>query len=220
MSIQYLERQIFQLVRRWAKNKGIKATPEPSYLRVQQSLANSKTVYDFQIKNDTSTAQQEVKLDRNDLFITSHIGLFLIPEVSTTLGAEVLHSYPNQTAFAAASGFTPAHLNVVYNGFLRIKTGQTVNAQNIPGWNFYYAAETQKSAATNEDQFNIKEHSHWLNGLMFWFKGWSSIEIKHEIQSFTGLQIAAVAANTTNKLVLHLGGYLIKNAIDYYQDVK
>ena len=206
------QRRVFLKVRKGLQKNGIKGTPEPSYLRIQEALSNSLTDYKFDLKVESGTEQCEAKLDRNDLFIATHLGMFLIKENNDEPGKEVLQSYPNQTVFAISSGWDATDLFCIYNGYLWIKTGPKVNAEKIPMWNFYHVPETLKSNASNYSQFDVQEACYWPEGIEFWFKGWTSIEIRVYIQSFSGMQIVTTETGYTNKLVFMPFGYLVKNA--------
>ena len=205
-----LDREYYQLL---SGTYG-KGAPSPSYLRVEQSLSNTKTRYAFDIKTIGSELATEKKLDRNDLFVVTHFGIYLIAQVSTTIGIEVLQTYPNPDIFVSATGFTPNHLNVIYSGFMEIKVGQQVNAEAIDMNKFRFVPTSQQQAANNYinySEFNHEACSYWP-GALFYLHGTQNIDIHVEFPAITSMQIAAVAGSTSNKLVFYPMGYLLKNA--------
>jgi len=204
-----LDREYYQLL---AGTYG-KGAPQPSYLRIEETLANNKTRYEFDIKKTGSELATERKLDRNDIFVGTHLGVYLIAQVSTTIGLEILQTYPNADIFVSATGFTPNHLNVVYSGWLEIKIGQRVNAEAIDMNRFRFVPTSQQQAANNYinySEYNHESCSFWHPNL-FYLHGTQNIEVHVEFPAITGAAYAAVAANTSNKLVLYPMGYLIKN---------
>ncbi len=186
----------------------------PSYLRVEQTLSNTKSRYTFDIKSTGAEVATEKKLDRNDLFVVTHIGIYLIAQVSTTLGAEVLQTYPNTDVFVSATGFTPAHLEVIYNGFLEVKIGTKVNIPALPMQSFRFVPTSQQQAANNyilNSELNVHQHSYWP-GILLWLHGTQNIEINIDFPALASMQIAGVASNTSNKIVFMPFGYVCKNA--------
>lgn len=205
-----LDREYYQLL----NGTYGKGAPSPSFLRVEQSLSNTKTRYAFDIKTTGNELATEKKLDRNDLFVVTHFGIYLIAQVSTTIGIEVLQTYPNADVFVSATGFTPNHLNIIYNGHMEIKIGQKVNAEAIDMNKFRFVPTSQQQAANNYinySEFNHEACSYWP-GALFYLHGTQNIDIHIEFPAIASMQIAAVAANTSNKLVFYPMGYLLKNA--------
>jgi len=204
-----LDREYYQLL---AGTYG-KGSPQPSYLRIEQTLANNKTRYEFDIKTTGSELATEKKLDRNDIFVGTHLGIYLIAQVSTTIGLEILQTYPNLDIFVTATGFTPNHLNVIYSGWLEIKIGQKVNVEAMDLNRFRFVPTSQQQAASNYinySEYSHEAYSYWHPNL-FYLHGTQNIDIHVEFPAITGAAYAAVAANTSNKIVLYPMGYLIKN---------
>jgi len=205
-----LDREYFQQV----KSTFGQGVPSPSFLRIEQTLANTKTRYKFDVKKSEATVATERTLDRNDVFVITHVGVYLIAQVSTTLGAEVLQTYPNTDIFVSATGFTPAHLELIYNGWLELKIGSKVNIEAMDMQKFRFVPTTQQHAATTyllNTEWNAEECSFWPGALIH-LHGTQNIEVYIEFPSIASMQIAAVASNTNNKLVFMPFGYLIKNA--------
>lgn len=207
------DRQIFNVL---AKQFGKDAVPSPGFLRVEQTLKNSTGSYRFDIKDTSGFIVTENKLDRNDLFVITDLGMYLLREDSTKVGVSVLQSYPNELEFAAVAGFTPAHLEAIYNGKFSLKIGSRVNIESLSLQNFRRIPQTQQSA-TVKTQYSVKEATYALPSLLF-LKGSMDVEAKIEFPTFDGIQIQAVTAGINNKIVFHPYGFLIKNGASIMEE--
>lgn len=207
-------RNLFKSVKEWLKNQNDVGTsvPEPSYLRVEQAFVNGQGTYSFNIKVESSSVVTERKLERNDIFCCTHLAVYLIKQNTSEIGKEVLQTYPNAQIFTSASAYDLTDLNAVYNGYLWIKTEQKVNAEAIPMNKFLWIPETQQASATTYSQFNVEEAAYWP-GNVFFFKGWSSIEIKIQFPTWSGQTTQTGESGYSTKLVLHPYGFLLKSAI-------
>lgn len=118
-------RAIFNNVNAKAKQEGKIATP--GYIRLEKLLTAGKNRYQFTFLRDSnSDTVTERKLDRNDKFTITELGIFLMKRASGTAGIEVLQTYPNASAFPVSSGvLNPAHLEFLYNGSMSLSVGQT-----------------------------------------------------------------------------------------------
>lgn len=148
------ERAIFSRLEAKFKAEGKIVTP--GYIRLENELINGKPKYDFQILRDTnSDSVTEQKLDRNDKFLATHLGLFLIhrggtipnsdPEEKYEPGLEVLQTYPNPTIFSDKSIF----LESIYNGKISIMVGQTKYVEALDTRRFRYVPTAQQLTVTN-----------------------------------------------------------------------
>src|SRR4051812_478157 len=75
---------------------------QPGFLLAVIALSNGKAAYAFAIiqNNGFAARADEKRLNQNDAFVASHVGLFLKREDSAKPGSGQLHTYPNATAFA------------------------------------------------------------------------------------------------------------------------
>lgn len=206
------ERNMFKAVKDWAIKQGNSVTPEPSFLRIEKTLVNGQGTYDFNLKVESGMIATERKLDRNDVFCATHLGVYLSKQLTAEIGKEVLQTYPNSQVFTSASAYDLTDLQAIYNGYMWIKTEQTVNAEAIPMLKFLHIPETQKSAAGNYSQFKTEEHAFYMGNVLF-FKGWSSIEIKIQFPTWSGITLQTGESGYVTKLVLVPYGYLLKSAI-------
>jgi hypothetical protein len=205
------ERNMFKAVGEWAKKQGINVTPEPSYLRVEKTLVNGQGTYDFNLKVESGVIATERKLDRNDVFCVTHLGFYLAKQATAKIGKEVLQTYPNTQVFTSASAYDLTDLGAIYNGYMWIKTEQTVNAEAIPMIKFLHIPQTQKSATGNYSQFKTEEHAFYMGNVLF-FKGKSSIEIKVQFPTWSGITLQTAETGFVTKLVLMPYGFLLKSA--------
>jgi hypothetical protein len=206
------ERSMWKGVKDWAVKQGISVTPEPSFLRIEKAFVNGQGTYDFNLKVESGMIATERKLDRNDVFCQTHLGFYLSKQLTAEIGKEVLQTYPNTQVFTSASAYDLTDLGAVYNGYMWIKTEQTVNAEAIPMLKFLHIPETQKSAAGNYSQFKVEEHAFYMGNVLF-FKGWSSIEIKIQFPTWSGITLQTGESGYVTKLVLVPYGFLLKSAI-------
>ena len=206
------DRNMFKAVRDWAKTQNITATPEPSYLRVEKSFVNGQGSYDFNLKVESGQNILEKKLERNDVFACTHLMVYLLKQDDDQIGHGLLQTYPNTTVFSSASAYDLTDLQAVYSGYLRIKTEQVVNAESIPMVKFLNVPETQQSSSSNKSMFNVGEHG-WYPGNIFFFKGWSSLEVNIIFPSWSGQTTQTGESGFTTKLVFHPYGFLLKSAI-------
>jgi hypothetical protein len=121
----------------------------PSHLRIEQTIANGKNKYIFSMTKDSnSDSVTEKKLDRNDKFLVTHVGMMLVKRLSTLKGGEVVQSYPNPVVFADDStNFIGAHLEVLYNGKLSFAVGQVKWIEDLDTLSFRRVPDAQQTAA-------------------------------------------------------------------------
>ena len=119
-----------------------------SYLRLEQALSASKTVFNFPILvNDSSTGSAfntEVRLNLQDAFCVSSAALYFCVPSSTTATNFALNTYPNTTVFSSSN--TATSLYTWYNGFASITIN---NRQIVPAFNlgrFLDVPQTQQAA--------------------------------------------------------------------------
>lgn len=186
----------------------------PSFLRAEVALSNSKGVYKFDLKKTGNEVQTEVKLDRNDLFVVTRIGLFLAQQVASSIGKEVLQSYPNATVFGVA-GANAADLEAIYNGTTSLKIGSRVNIEKMPNHFFRFVPTTQQSSATNKSETNIIDATYAPAPLIS-LHGTMDIELSVEFPTFAGFDVEATTPATDGvaKLVTCLYGFIVKGGAD------
>lgn len=141
-----------------AQNEADNAVLSQSYLRLEQPLVASQNLVKFPLLINAAGAAPvrttEVRLNQQDAFFCSSIGIYIAVATSATVTNFALQTYPNPVTFATG-GALPAPLNTFYNGFLKITINKSVIVPNYPMTNFYQIPQTQLTAATNSPNTEI-----------------------------------------------------------------
>lgn len=200
-------RSIFSSLAKYRKDGYITS---PGYIRVEKAIVNGQTVYTFPVtKDQNSDTVTEEKLDRNDKFMVSHMGLFLMKRLSTKTGGEVLQTYPNIQEFADnSSTFLGADLEVFYNGKISIKVGQTVFVEKMDSRRFRSVEDVQQSSASTKS--SAKENSGFVELTpQILLDGDQKNDITLSAPVHSTALVANTVASTTNYLVWMARGFLI-----------
>lgn len=205
------DRAILLRVRAWAKQNNISEEKvQPSYLRVALLTDGSKSEYQFPIKKDSGVSLiHDKKLDQNDSFVVTDIGQFLLAENPATPGVGLLQTYPNNLNFVAvANEVAPLHLNVFYNGYYKVKVGETVFVEALPTNKMLCVRTTQQSAATNFSERFSKDGTVEINPDVT-LNGSGKNEITLTVPTFASMQIQHITAATRIYTVFYAYGFLI-----------
>ncbi len=185
-----------------------------SHLRIENKIANNKSVYQFPILTQGNESTTEVKLDKNDTFHATKMSLGIIERNTTNLdeGLKVVQTYPNNSFFTASGGvFVIAHLETLYNGFIDIKKGTTVIVEKLDTRNFRYVSDTQQSSATTKS-------SHQRDSGFLDLIPNVSLPGKQQVAITGSFPVAATCkwehdvAATENRMVMIIRGFLVKGA--------
>ena len=128
-----------------------------SYLRFETLITNGTNKLSFKtyVGDGTTQTPTERRLDRNDKFVITSWGFFIIAQPDGKSTGR-LHSYPNQLDFTPLVPAVAADLEALFNGELVV----TVQRKKvIPAYDmqrFLKVPETQQSAASNRDQRDFK----------------------------------------------------------------
>lgn len=131
-----------------------------STLRLEQVLSTAKTSYSFPIQeNEGNATATEVRLNINDNFHITRIGVFLGKAATSADVALMLSTYPNNILFPTAS-VAPA-LETVYNSKMKIEVNNKVLVQN---WDLqkHRVAQFIQQTATDVDSRNSDEDG-WVD---------------------------------------------------------
>jgi len=154
MATQMGSRMVFENAKTLVRGLGYSvehAKLTQSYLRSEVALSTSIANYHIPVLvNDNQNASgprvNEKRLNLQDIFVTTEIAVLIGIGTSTDTKAK-LYTYPNATAFAAA---TDDDLWSIYNGFLNLTIN---NEQILPAWDVlrhYFVPQTQQSASTTD----------------------------------------------------------------------
>lgn len=182
----------------------------PSFVRIEAKILNGRTKYEFPFTRDTnSDTVTERKIDRKDLFLMTHMGLFLMKRDSTKLGGEVLQTYPNIIVFPNDStNFLGADLEVFYNGAISVKVGQTVYIEGLDTRQFRSVEENIQSSTIDKSAERSNSGLIELTPQLT-LDGNQKNEIVLEAPVSGSAKVENTVANMSNYLVLFGRGFLI-----------
>lgn len=161
-------------------------------------------------KADSVARASERRLDQNDAFVATEIGLYIKQESAVAPGAKMLETYPNQTAFAAEATFVVlADLVSIFNSRLSIKVGDKMFAEAINMVQSLEIPTSQQSAAGNFSERNQVSGLFDLQPIIT-FQGTGKNEIILSIPA-NGQKIQNSTAGVTTGIyaVLRMEGFLI-----------
>jgi hypothetical protein len=210
------DRGILARIRKNVANKNIAADKvQPSFLRIAVLADPSKSQYDFNVRKDVGTSLvHDQKLDQNDAFVVTKLGMMLLGETPANPGTGLLQTYPNNIVFAAEAGnVTPAHLNIFYNGKYKIKVDDRVYAESIPTNPMLTVRTTQQSAAGNFSERFTDDGTVELTPDIT-LNGSKKNEITLTVPTFAGLQIQYAVATTRIYAVFYAKGFLVIGGSD------
>jgi hypothetical protein len=218
---------ILNTVKQRIATSGLSAFPQPSYLRIEQQIVSGQSQYSFNIKNDSGVSATENKLDQNDAFVVSKVGIALFKEavvsgVRTQPGTGVLQYYPNATVFAAEAGnLDPAQLENFWNSNLEVKVADTVYFDSLWMKPSRTVRTTQQSSATNKSEAFLYDGLFDIDPIIT-FQGSRKNDIVLQLPNFNGAQQQYVTANERVFVTLLFWGILITGGsnlgrIDYNQ---
>lgn len=127
--------------------------PQSSYLRIDQTLTDGVGSYAFDpMRQNGQKGTYGQLLNRNDLFLTYGVGLFLNYQLTANPGASVLAtSLSDLVAKAKVMGSTdtiPVDVQCIYNGALRLQTGTTVTFEALETSIFNVSHQAANSGTT------------------------------------------------------------------------
>lgn len=201
----------------WGEQAVASLIATQSYLRVEQTVNNQSSKYNFDILANGTETPVERKLNKNDVFIVTHLAGYLIQYVASggavTKYTAPLQTYPNSFAFAGTP--TPADLNIFYNGFLNISVGRVKFFEGYPAHLFAKYPRTQQTSASNYSDRELSEGGASIDPLAI-LSGSANNSIEWILPMSTGaLAIADSGTTTVTKVVFHPFGFLVNNAANY-----
>ena len=153
MATQHGARLVFDNAKALVANAGFnvnQAVLSQSYIRSEVAMSTSTTSYHVPVLiNDTqngSSFATENRLNLQDAFVVSSIGIFVSAPAASTTTAFPYYTYPNAQVFTTAGAATA--LYNLYNGSLSISVN---NRTIVPSWNIYkhlYVPQTQQATST------------------------------------------------------------------------
>ena len=170
MATQHGARLVFDNAKALVANAGFnvnQAVLSQSYIRSEVAMSTSTTSYHVPVLiNDTQNGSSfvtENRLQLQDAFVVSKIGVFVAIPASSSTTAFPYYTYPNAQAFTTAGA--AAALYNLYNGSLSISIN---NRTIVPSWDLYkhlYVPQTQQATSTGTntaiDQNDASEFGYY-----------------------------------------------------------
>lgn len=187
-----------------------------SYLRLEVALSTTNTLYQFPVLvNDTSTGaaqyNTENRLNLQDAFYASSMGLFFCKPSSSTATNFQLVTYPNASIFSGAN--TATSLFNWYNASMSLTVN---NRQILPSYDLYRHYEVpQQQETANADYttsgINYKDQQSGANSGFFPVEpGIVFVGSKQNVLQIQ-LKSAMAAVETNSRAVIILRGHLAQN---------
>lgn len=188
-----------------------------SYLRVEQTLSNNASQYTFDIVDNGNAMPTEVKLQKNDVFIVTHLAAYFIQYPASggaiTKYTGILNTYPNASEFTGPT--TPRDINAFYNGYLSISVGRVKFFDKYPASLLFRAAVTQQASASTYSDRELADGAASIEPLCV-LSGSATNLIQWTIPvGTTALAVADQGATSVTKVVFHPFGFLVSNAANY-----
>ena len=188
-----------------------------SYLRLEVSLSTSITNYQFPVltndvsSSNTTSFNTEQRLNLQDAFVCSQVGLFFCKPSSSTATNFQLVTYPNTQIFSASN--TATSLYNWYNSSLSLTVN---NRQIVPAYDLYrhYSVPQQQTTANADyttSGINYKDQQDGSASAFYPIEpAWVLVGSKQNtLQVQLASAMAAVESNS--RAVLILRGHLAQN---------
>jgi hypothetical protein len=169
MATQHGARLVFDNAKALVHNAGFnvnQAVLSQSYIRSEITMSTSTTSYHVPVLiNDTQNGASfptENRLQLQDAFVISSIGVFVAIPTATTTTAFPYYTYPNKVAFSTTGA--AAALYNLYNGQLNFVVN---NRQIVPSWDLYRhlcVNQTQEGTATGTSNTAIDQNDASQDG--------------------------------------------------------
>jgi hypothetical protein len=184
-----------------------------SYIRSEVAMSTSTTSYHVPVLiNDTqngSSFATENRLQLQDAFVVSKIGVFVAIPASSSTTAFQYYTYPNAQAFTTAGA--AAALYNLYNGSMSITVN---NRQIVPSWDLYkhlYVPQTQQASSTGTntsiDQNDASEFGYYPVEPNIVLVGSKNNQISLNLPAAIG----TLQATTAPRIIVIFNGILAQN---------
>jgi hypothetical protein len=193
----------------WGYPEKLRALAIADQLRLEAVVDNSTGFLQFNTQELDGSYPTERRLNRNDHFVAYAQGMYLLKQdVANKKTNGQLHTYPNNTEFGAAY----ADLMAIYTGGkLNVTVDSKVIHPGYPCLEFLKVPQTQKSAVTNFDQFDVNHSlAEMVPNMRLRGAGTNELVISgYQYQTFAG---ASAIAGTEHRVVLVFRGFRIRGA--------
>lgn len=180
-----------------------------STLRLEQPCVNTSTLYTFpvliNIQNQAAAFNTEIRLNQQDSFVPTHVGIFLALPSGTTDTTFKLQTYPNPALFTNAT-----QMQAYYNGYMNIMINNVQYTQKWDLWRHWQTNQTQQTAALGsgspEDQFMGSDDAWYPMQPFILLIG------SQNIQLTINIPVSPTTVDANSRLVVMLRGVLAQNS--------
>lgn len=197
-------------------------SPVASSLRREVEIKNNKTILVFDFAETKDKNLHERLLDVKDAFAAHSLGLFLIREDSTKIGASLPMTYVNNGVFPKSADFDPDELDgVLYNATMDITIGSVVVARRTDTLRFRYVPDTQKTKNFSilgdtvgdvkqvilgvKDAFDFQKVMQDIEPFLF-LSGDTKMQITITLSNYDGMKIESKESGVKYKACMILSG--------------
>ena len=216
MATQHGARLVFDNAKALVSNAGFnvnQAVLSQSYIRSEVAMSTSTTSYHVPVLvNDTQNGSSfvtEQRLQLQDAFVISKIGVFVSAPAASTTTAFPYYTYPNAQVFTT-SGAAAALYNL-YNGYLQVSIN---NRTIVPAWDLYKhlnVPQTQQATSTGTntalDQNDASEFGYYPVEPNIVLVGSKNNQISLNLPAAIG----TLQASTAPRIVVIFSGILAQN---------
>ena len=192
----------------------------PGDIRSEQTISNTSGTYQFEVRDTILQGQNKVLqkgVQDNDLFVCFKQAIFMDNRADANTSSNVvLNSYPSYATFNAVTT-TFSHLWSFYNGLFTTQVGSTQFINQYSSAGFLTVPRTQKTAATNADEFLLDTALKDL-GTYSIFSGKSDNIVKLDIKPVASF--GAAASSGANVLTFWARGFVIRNGANQFEDFR
>ena len=182
-----------------------------STLRMEQPLTANQNLYTFpvlvNIQNQAQPFPTEIRLQQQDSFVITEVGIFLALSTGTTDTTFQLKTYTNPFVFTNATQMTSLYNNGVMK--LMIDNDQWINNWDL--WRHWYSPETQATAAPGAnspiDQFMGADYGWYPMQPFTFLTGAQNIELTIRLNNQ-----APTAVDANSRLIIMFRGVLAQNS--------
>ena len=180
-----------------------------SRLRLEQPISTTTTSYRFPVLNNIQGQQSpfntEVRLNMQDTFVVTHVGIYVGHPTSATDAAFPLMSYLNPFIFT-----NDAPMEVLYNGTMKVLLNNSQIIQNWPlAWHKRVPSTQQTQAAAADsplDEFDGSDYGLQPMQPFVLLSGSANIELT------VNVPVAPSAADAFSRLIICFDGVLAQNS--------
>lgn len=181
-----------------------------SYLRLEQPITATSTQINFPILNNVQTGggvqfNTEVRLNQQDSFLPSSIGIYVALPSGATDSAFKIYSYLNPFIFSNAAAMV-----ALYNGSLKLTVNNVVYTPKWDLWKHWDSNQTQQTAAAASG-FPVDEFHGSIDGKVPMQPYVALIGSKNN-ELVLNLPNAPSAVNANSRIIVWFEGFLAQNS--------